>query len=330
MSREPEAPKTGAPATEPAKAAVYRRPSGAALADQWNRLVTRCTSLLRDPQPETFIETIDELDAQLLPLIANDGDRTLLTALFLAGSSPERYCAAHSMHVAIGCHLAAGVLGEWDAARLALLRRAALTMNIGMATLQDQLARQASALSPDQRGVIDAHAEHGVQILRELKVSDEDWLGAVGRHHSVGAGASDGGAAAEQMARLIQRVDRLTASLSARGYQETLGAAAAARSIYKDENDMPDPYGAAVIKALGIYPPGSLVRLANKEVAIVLRRGERADQPLVAAVVRDSGMPYLKPKVLRTSEPGMAITEALTQAKLNVRLALSALLDLGP
>jgi hypothetical protein len=198
-----------------------------------------------------------------------------------------------------------------------------------MAALQDQLARQASPLTPDQRTVIDAHPESGARLLRELGVADEDWLGAVGRHHSVGADAPVGHAVPEQMARMIQRLDRLTASQSARGYQATLGAAAAARSIYKDENDAPDPCGAAAIKALGIYPPGSLVRLANKEVAIVLRRGERADRPLVAAVVRDDGMPYLKPKLRRTVEPGLAITGALVQADINVRLALSALLDLA-
>ena len=32
----------------------------------------------------------------------------------------------------------------------------------------------------------------------------------------------------------------------------------------------------AIIKATGIYPPGSYVRLANEEVAVVLRRGTHA------------------------------------------------------
>lgn len=320
-------PSDGA-AAEAGDAPRYRRLAGDALVDLWAGLVSRTTTLLHQPQADTFGATLDALDAELLPLIDNDVDRVLLAALYTAGSSTERYCAAHSLQVAISSHLAAKVFDGWDAERLALLRRAALTMNIGMAELQDLLVQQEGPLTPEQRTQVDAHEDQGAQRLRELGIADEDWLGAVGQHHKVGAGAPDGRPAAEQMARLIQRVDRFTAAQSARGYHKSLGAAEAARAIYKDENDQPDVFGAATIKALGIYPPGALVKLANDEVAIVLRRGERANQPLVAALLRDNGMPHMTPKTRVTSEAETAITGALTQADMNMRLSLQALLEL--
>lgn len=321
----------GAVPAEPLARGADPRPtqrSGAALVYLWDRLVGRTTALLHDPRARTFNAAVNAIDADLLPLIDDDVDRILLAALFTAGHSTERYCAAHSLQAAISAHLAARVLTDWDAGRLASLRRAALTMNIGMAALQDRLVRQAGPLSAAQQALVDAHEDQGVQRLRALGVKDADWLGAVAQHHRVGAGDPDGRPLAEQMARLLQRVDRFTAAQSARGYHKTLGAAEAARAIYKDESDAPDLFGAATIKALGIYPPGTLVKLANGEVALVLRRGERADQPLVAALLRDNGMPHMTPKTRTTSDTETTITGALTQADIHLQLSLPALLEL--
>ena len=131
------------------------------------------------------------------------------------------------------------------------------------------------------------------------------------------------------MARLIQRLDQLIAAQSLRAHQHALASAVAARQIYKDENDQPDSFGAAAIKALGIYPPGTLVRLANAELAVVLRRGLKANQPLVAAVAHDGDVRRtMRPQLRDTSQADFAVTGALTHAELNVRLDLAALLDL--
>lgn len=323
--------ETPADATPPADAApAYVRLSGERLIDHWASLVQRCTQLLLQPPESGFIDALGTLDDALLPLVEHDADRTLLTALHGMGTSRERYCAAHSLLVAVGCHLAAAVLGGWQAEELRRLRLAALTMNIGMAALQDRLALQDGALTPEQRTMVDAHTQRGVERLQALGVSDTDWLAAVRQHHDIGAGAPDGRARSEQMARLIQRVDRLTAAQSLREYQQTLPAAAAARSIFKDENDQPDAYAAAAIKALGIYPPGALVRLANNEIAVVVRRGTLANQPIVASIARDSDMRHtMTPRLRDTARSDFAVTGGMTHASLNIRLSLTALLEIA-
>lgn len=271
---------------------------------------------------------LDALDGELVLLIRNDADRTLVMATFQSGHSTERYCATHSMQTAVVCHLAGKLFAGWGDERLAQLRRAALTMNIGMADAQDQMSKLAVAPSPRQRAIIAAHEAEGVKLLRQLGVTDEDWLGAVGQHHAVGPGAAQGRPVAEQMARLIQRVDRMTAALSKRGDRGAANAQAAAKSIFNDENNAPDNFGATVIKAVGIYPPGSLVRLRNDEVAVVLKRGARADQPRVAAVLRADGLPHSQPRIRDSSKPDLAVAGALTQADIKLQLVLEGLLDL--
>ena len=105
-------------------------------------------------------------------------------------------------------------------------------------------------------------------------------------------------------------------------------ATAAAKSAYLDENQQPDEAGAAIIKAVGIYPPGSFVRLASEEVAIVLKRGLRASIPVVACVVGINGIPLSKPVVRDTRHKVYEITASAAAHEVKVRLSVENLLQL--
>ena len=308
----------------------YQRPAASELLAQWSRLTGRVSALLRAPEATSFKATLAAIDAELQGLADHDGDRVIFVARFLAESEVHRYCAAHSLYVALACHLAAQAIDGFDERRRAQLRGAALTMNIAMAALQDQLARQDTPLNAGQREAIDDHEARGAALLGELGIDDAHWMQAVAQHHRIGAGALDARSPAEQMARLIQRADRLTAAHSVRAGRPARAAGDASRTVYLDEAQQPDEAGSALIKALGIYPPGSLVQLASAEIAIVMQRGERADQPRVAVVVRDDGMPHLSPRLHAATLPAMKIVGSLAQQGTNVRLSLEALLKLVP
>lgn len=327
-----------APADEPARphapaaledaAPGYQRPPARELIGQWLRLIDRLSSLLHAPDVASFKASLASIDAALQGLADNDADRVVFVATFLAESEARHYCAAHSLYVALACHLASRAIDGWDDRRRAQLRGAALTMNIAMAAQQDLMARQFAPLDTEQRALVDSHETRGAQRLRDLGIDDTDWTEAVAQHHRTGPGALETRSPAEQMARLIQRADRLTAAHSIRAGRAARTAGDASRAAYLDEMQQPDAAGAALVKALGIYPPGSLVRLANAEVAIVIRRGERADQPQVAAVVRADGMPHLSPKPRDTAQPAMKIIGSLAQETIKLRLSLEALVKL--
>jgi hypothetical protein len=65
------------------------------------------------------------------------------------------------------------------------------------------------------------------------------------------------------------------------------------------------------IKAVGVFPPGTPVRLQNGEIAIVTRRGESASRPQVCAVVRTGGTPHLAPMPRDSGLPQYAVCEVL-------------------
>jgi hypothetical protein len=69
----------------------------------------------------------------------------------------------------------------------------------------------------------------------------------------------------------------------------------AARLACLPEDGQPDEVGAVLMKTLGLYPPGSWVQLACGEIGIVLERGRRPTQPLVASLLNPGGSPLPEP-----------------------------------
>jgi hypothetical protein len=73
-----------------------------------------------------------------------------------------------------------------------------------------------------------------------------------------------------------------------------------------------------MLKAVGLYPPGSYVALANNERGIVLSRGERANQPLVAALINAEGMFMAEPRLRDTVRTGMGVRTSLPPGQVPV------------
>jgi HD-GYP domain-containing protein (c-di-GMP phosphodiesterase class II) len=294
----------------------------------WNNLMLRASALLRDPPQADFMARVVKLDHDTLELLDADPDGALLTLIHTTTSEVHQYSVTHALLVATVCELAARHL-SWPADWRPSLRRAALTMNISMTTLQDQLALQDSALTPRQREVIDGHALRSATQMRELGVADELWLHAVEHHHASPPGPLAELPAMLQLSRLIQRADIFAARLSPRKLRQAMAATAAAKAAYLDENQKADEAGAAIIKAVGIYPPGSYVRLASNEVGVVLRRGRRANEPLVASVISRAGTPLGEPAIRDTRIKPHDITGGVAPHDVKIRLNLVKLMQLG-
>lgn len=293
----------------------------------WNNLMLRASSLLHDPPQADFGSRVERLERDLLELLDADIDAGLLTLIHATTSELHQYSVTHALLVTSVCELAARNL-PWSAEWRTSMRRAALTMNIAMTTLQDTLALQDSPVTPRQRDVIDGHALKAARLMRELGVADELWLQAVEHHH-----ASPPGPLAQltpwmQLARLIQRADIFSARLSPRKMRQAMPAIAAAKAAYLDENQKADEAGAAIIKGVGIYPPGSYVRLASTEVAIVLRRGLRANEPTVASIISRTGTPLGEPAMRDIRQKAYEITGGVAPHEVRIRLNLQKLLQL--
>lgn len=293
----------------------------------WADLQLHAQQMLRDPQRADFLTRLAQLQAQALARLNAAPDAALLLLVHDASLDPVNYSSRHALLSLALAELAARQLGWPDDERLAL-GRAALTMNIAITAQQDRHALQQEGLSPAQRDQLSGHGDRGAALLQALGVADDAWLGAVRLHHEAGPGPLAGRAVAERLGRLLRRVDYYGARLSPRRTRQAQSAAHAARATYLDEAGQPDEAGAALIKAVGLYPPGSPVRLSNGELGLVLRRGASANAPLVAALVGRSGTPLSDPVPRDTRLAAQVIAASLTPQELKLRVSLEALLKL--
>jgi hypothetical protein len=93
----------------------------------------------------------------------------------------------------------------------------------------------------------------------------------------------------------------------------------AAKEACLGADGRPDEIGAALLKAVGLYPPGSFVELSSGEVGVVISRGRRANLPLVASLVAPSGAPMGEPVLRDTVEQRYAVKGAVPSVRVKVR-----------
>lgn len=276
---------TGAAPAAPAPERDEREPL------DWTDLQLRATQLLRAPSPSDFPARFSQLHQELVRQCTQAPDATLLALVYLSAQETRMYSATHAMLVSCACMLAARGVLRWPEARVQQVGQAALSMNIAMTELQDQLAQQSQPLTARQIAAVEDHAARSEALLRQLGVRDPVWLDAVRQHHHRAPGPLAGRTEAQQIARLIQRADVFGARLAPRATRWPMPATAAMQASYYDEQQQVDEAGAALVKALGIYPPGAFVRLASREIGVVLRRGSTATTPRVAVLTNRDGMP---------------------------------------
>jgi HD-GYP domain-containing protein (c-di-GMP phosphodiesterase class II) len=294
----------------------------------WLDLQIQANAILRDSHATQFMERLDRLSNQLDKFSRHNPDGTLFALVHLSATEVQLYSATHAMLVSVMCGLAAREVLKWPPEQVHQLCMAALTMNLGMTALQDQLTKQAEAPTHLQRKVIDAHAARSEDMLIELGVTDANWLEAVREHHTQVPGPLQTRTTAQQNARLIQRADMFAARLAPRAGRLPISPAAAMQACYFDENRQVDETGAALIKAVGIYQPGSFVRLATDEVAIVVKRGFNTSTPRVAVLVSRSGMPTMEPTIRDTSTRDYRVVASVAHRDVKVKLNLERLLPL--
>lgn len=296
--------------------------------EHWQDIQQRLHQLLKEPEAEGFLERFEGLHAEALERLHRQADQALMLLVHDAGQELLQYTARHGLLCMALCQLAGERL-DWKVDELGSLTRAALSMNLSLGLLQDRLAQQREGLSAEQQRQLTGHGDRAADLLQRLGVQDADWLMAVRLHHDAGPGPLLGRASGERLGRLLHRVDMFAARLSPRVARKPQAGAQAARAIFLDELKQQDEAGAALIKAVGLYPPGTFVRLASGEEGIVVRRGTSATEPLVAALLGKSGAPLTEPVPRDTRLASQAITHSLAPHELRLRLSIEKLLRLG-
>lgn len=292
----------------------------------WLNILARANALLRDPQKTSFPKLMDQLHKDISRHALRNPDTTLLALMHLSATELRSYSAMHAMLVCVIAELAARQVLNWPPELVDTLGLVALTMNISMTSMQDELALQTTPLTATQRHLIEVHAAFSAEALKDLGVSDPVWVEAVFHHLDKTPGPLERRSPTLRIARLIQRANVFAAMLAPRASREPMQPGLAMQACYFDENREVDEAGAALIKVVGIYSPGSYVRLATQEVAVVVRRGANTSTPRVAVLVNRQGMATAEPMFRDTSQKDYRIVATVAHRDVKVKLSLDRLL----
>lgn len=275
-------------------------------------------------------QKVQQLESWMCDLVAHDTDAALYLMFQLATSSTAGYSTSHALICATLCRILAQAFALAPHEGHSLVR-AALTMNIGMTTLQDQLALQRERPDASQQDAINQHPQEGRRLLEQFGVQDPLWLDTISLHHRVPPLQSTlmQQPAAERLARILATTDRYAAMISPRISRAGRSVAESTTVVTQDHTGIFDEVGEALVRCAGPYPPGVFVQLSTGETAIVLRRSTTPPAPLVAKVLTATGYPLRQPVLQHLQAGTVRISHALPHAQVSLRVNHFAMLQLG-
>jgi HD-GYP domain-containing protein (c-di-GMP phosphodiesterase class II) len=279
--------------------------------DEMTHLYLRTRGLLRHAfSVRDFSAAIQSVAQSIIQLAEHQPDALIASILLV----PFReYAPAHSVHTAALLALLTRRM-NLPANHREILLCAALTMNIALVELQNELFAQEEGLNADQRQAIQAHPLLSSAILREAGVTDELWHTLVQTHHESWIGNGYPFALDREHilppAHILHLADIACAKLTPRRYRSALLPATALGHIFQRKDaEFDSAFTTLLIKELGIYPPGSFVKLSSNEIGVVTYRGNKPSTPQVAALRKLDGMPYGEPLIRESRNPAFKVVE---------------------
>jgi HD-GYP domain-containing protein (c-di-GMP phosphodiesterase class II) len=252
-------------------------------------------------EPESLpkvVAGIIEIAGRLRALVVQDPEKALV-ALHLMNEYP--YTVIHPIHVAIIAMIMELNFGHDEAHQTSVVC-AALTQNLAMNDLQEDLFTQLFPLDEEQKRQILQHPQQTVELLQKAGINDPLWLEIIAQHHEredgsgYPRGLTDGEILTE--AKVIALADRYSAMAFERPFKETKGPRAILQTFYNESTIHKRKLPLQLIQQLGVYPPGLFVRLHNGETAMVVRRAGPHGKPMVVSFVNPRGGAF-DPPLLR-------------------------------
>ncbi|MBM4131858.1 HD-GYP domain-containing protein [bacterium] len=201
----------------------------------------------------------------------------------------DSYTIGHSVRVST-LALTVGREMGWPEHKLGELATAGLLHDLGKAKVPDEILYKPDKLDPDERRIAETHAEIGARLLLARgNVSPLIVAGAWGhhiRHDGGGYPKMPPWAVHSPIAALIQVCDVFEALTAARPYKNPMPPRRAFEFILKDRAAFHPNALMALVRAVGLYPPGSDVVLSDGSRGYVTARGDKWDSPLVR-ITRD-------------------------------------------
>ncbi|MBI1395290.1 MAG: HD domain-containing protein [Betaproteobacteria bacterium] len=263
-----------------------------------------------------LVARLGDVARQVRRAVALDSDAAVATVQWIRQGP---YAVRQSVNVAVLAELMLVNMEAPDHVRHATVA-AALSMNLSIVALQETLYHQ-KEMSPEQKAEVVRHPVAAFDRLRGAGLADETWLRAVLEHHE----AFDGSGYPRKLqgediglpARVISVADKFCATVSERAYRGAVPVSIALRKLLTASGPTMDPQVAArLAREIGIFPPGTPVRLRNGETGVAIKRTLDPLAPVVRVVRGRFGEPLATFTKRLTSRDTFGVAEEVARDEL--------------
>jgi HD-GYP domain-containing protein (c-di-GMP phosphodiesterase class II) len=215
----------------------------------------------------------------------------------------DSYNAQHSISVA-AMVMALGTTLQLEENQLLRAAQGALLQDVGTARISERILNKATPLTDLEYLHVRSHVEQSLAVLESSPGSSDLMLQVVTQHHERldGTGYPHRllGASVSPLAQIAAIVDVYDALTSDRPYHRRVEPANALRQIYAlAGSQFSEELVQAFVRTLGLYPVGSLVRLDNGTLAVVIEQHrDNLSKPIVRVIYSCRERAYLPPQVL--------------------------------
>ena len=249
--------------------------------------------------------------ARMIDQMCNDSPEASLALVHLYSIEPTIH--EQILFYAILCQFTARQFGL-DEKRTMVLIGAALTANLALVPVADKLNASNRVLSDEQRAVIRKHPERSIQALKDAGIDNSLLMKIIAQHHerADGNGYPHGlsGTEIRGEAEILALAERYIAMITRRAYRERLSVPQARKLITTVADGAFRPaIPKALLKVLTEYPPGTLVKLQNDEIAVIFARPKRARGPFAKAIISPRGDRYNGTFERDCSHPDYAVVQ---------------------
>jgi putative nucleotidyltransferase with HDIG domain len=229
----------------------------------------------------------------------------------------DSYTIGHSVRVAALGAMLARELG-WSRELQNEIATAGLLHDLGKGKVPESILFKPGRLNDDERRVMETHPVLGARVLVSNGETSAIILAAAWGHHL----RQDGGGyprmpkwfAPSSAAALVHVCDVFEALTAQRPYKNPMCPRRAYEIMLADQTAYEPRMLAALIRIMGLYPPGSEVVLSDFRRAVVVARGPNLEQPVVRVTHDSLGMPLSQsrqPAICLSNEPDLDVVEFL-------------------
>ena len=217
----------------------------------------------------------------------------------------DTYLLEHSLNVAIllanfGTHLG------FNEEKIQELTLSGFLHDIGKIKVPDEILHKPGHLNDQEMTIMKYHVNYGMKVLVEMGIPDSI-VRTIGEHHERldGYGYPEGlrGDEISQFGRMIAIVDTYDAITADRCYKVGTSSKKALQILLGDAPGKYDEWLVTqFVQCIGVFPAGSLVKLDDEKIAMVIKQNNgQAAKPVVKVFYSIRSNHYLEPMELDLS-----------------------------